>query len=86
MPQEKECRCPVRPYYPLGSMASGSTHEDALVNHWAVEHGHHVYAKARDDLATALQTLGGGGSTSVGPFVFGRKKGPGCPGPRSCWW
>jgi len=49
------CRCPVRPYYSPGSMASGSTHEDALLRRWNTEHRGHSYAKARDELAHALQ-------------------------------
>lgn len=58
MPQDK-CRCPVRPYYALGSFGSGSTGEDALVKQWGIEHGDHSYAKVRDDLATALQMAQG---------------------------
>lgn len=50
-----ECRCPVRPYYSLGSMASGSATETANVRRWESEHGDHPYAKARDELAKALQ-------------------------------
>lgn len=50
------CRCPVRPYYTLGSMASGSNHESVLLNHWQAEHGAHPYAKVRDELARAVQT------------------------------
>lgn len=49
------CRCPVRPYATPGSLASGSAHESAQVQRWQEEHGAHAYAKARDQLAGALQ-------------------------------
>jgi hypothetical protein len=50
------CRCPVRPYYSPGSLGSGSTTETANLRRWEAEHGGHPYAKARDDLAGAMQT------------------------------
>ena len=53
------CRCPVRPYYSIGSLASGSTHETALLDRWEREHSHHAFAKARDKLATAFQSIEG---------------------------
>lgn len=59
------CRCPLRPCYSLGSLASGRTHEDALVKQWTAEHGSHSYAKARDELAAHLhraETHGGRGA------------------------
>jgi hypothetical protein len=54
-PKDEECRCPVRPAYSPGSMASGSAHETALLNRWQADHGHHRYGKARDELALQLQ-------------------------------
>lgn len=61
---DRQCRCPVRPYYTPGSFGSGSSHETALVNQWQREHGDHAYAKARDALAGACQhaegTMGSG--------------------------
>lgn len=50
--KEAQCRCPLRPYGP--SMASGSSWERARLEEWQRTHGHHAYAKARDDLAKAL--------------------------------
>lgn len=48
----KQCRCPLRPY--MGSWASGSVTETNALNCWQEEHGHHPYAKARDQLAGAM--------------------------------
>lgn len=53
----KQCRCPLRPYF--GGLGSGSTQESEALNVWQQEHGHHVYAKARDELARALQAAEG---------------------------
>lgn len=53
--QEALCMCPLRPFYTQGSMASGSQHESALLRQWEAEHGRHPYAKARDELAGAMQ-------------------------------
>ena len=51
----KTCRCPIRPYYTIGSFGSGSNHESRLLDDWQREHGGHAYARARDELARALQ-------------------------------
>jgi hypothetical protein len=51
----RACRCPVRPYFTPGSFASGSQHETRLVDEWNMTHAHHPYAKARDELAGAMQ-------------------------------
>lgn len=51
----RACRCPVRPWATPGSFASGSTYETRAVEAWQAEHGDHPYAKARDELAGALQ-------------------------------
>ena len=53
--KETLCRCPVRPLYNPGSFGSGSSHEMALMDRWTAEHGGHPYAKARDELAHAMQ-------------------------------
>lgn len=55
MDEKNQCRCPVRPLYTQGSLASGSNHEAGLMARWHAEHGGHPYAKARDELARALQ-------------------------------
>lgn len=52
---QNDCRCPVRPYASLGSLASGSASETSSLYRWEAEHGDHPYAKARDELADALQ-------------------------------
>lgn len=49
------CRCPVRPWATPGSFASGSVYETRAVEAWTAEHGNHAYAKARDELAGAIQ-------------------------------
>lgn len=49
----KTCRCPNRPYF--GGMARDSTMERRALAEWNAEHGSHSYAKARDELARALQ-------------------------------
>jgi hypothetical protein len=65
---DRNCRCPVRPYATLGSFASGSTSEEARLRVWQVEHGNHPYAKARDELAGALQQAEG--KVGTGPAVL----------------
>lgn len=54
--EAKQCRCPLRPYHSPGSFGSGSTHEDVVVRRWEEEHGQHHYAKARDELARAMES------------------------------
>lgn len=55
MSNDKICLCPVRPMYTIGSMGSGSVHEMHLMDEWNATHAHHPYAKARDELAKAMQ-------------------------------
>jgi hypothetical protein len=50
-----DCRCPLRPYYTLGSFGSGSSDEDRLLDEWQRVHGEHPYAKARDEVARQIQ-------------------------------
>jgi hypothetical protein len=53
------CRCPVRPYFSIGSLGSGSAAETQAVARWDAEHGRHPYARARDELSQALQKAEG---------------------------
>lgn len=62
----KQCRCPLRPY--LGSLASGSQMQMVADEKWQEEHGHHPYAKARDELARAMQSAEG--KVGSGEAVF----------------
>lgn len=50
----KTCRCPLRPF--LGNWARDSTAQTNATARWATEHEHHPYAKARDELARAMQS------------------------------
>lgn len=40
-----ECQCPPKPYWSLGSMASGSLTEGRREMQWEAEHGHHSNAE-----------------------------------------
>ena len=62
----EQCRCPVRPYG--SSWASGSAWETNRLHAWDAEHGAHPYAKARDELAKALQIAEG--AMHSGPAVL----------------
>jgi hypothetical protein len=55
----RSCRCPVRPYFSIGSLGSGSAAETQAVARWEDEHGRHPYARARDELSQALQKAEG---------------------------
>ena len=45
----QECQCPPKPYWSVGSVASGSATESRAHEKWEREHGHHANAaKARD--------------------------------------
>jgi len=54
---DESCRCPNRPY--SISWASGSEWEREQLARWDAAHAHHPYAKARDQLAKALQQAEG---------------------------
>lgn len=82
----KQCRCPPRPYYSPGSLASGSYLETENVKRWVAEHAHHPYAQARDDLARSLQfaeSKVGSGSAVLDMVadVFGLPRRELAPGP-----
>jgi len=53
----KQCRCPLRPY--LGGMARDSQMQRAADREWEEQHAAHPYAKARDELARAMQSAEG---------------------------
>ncbi len=60
----RQCRCPLRPHCNPGSLGGGSNLEASLLARWENEHAAHPYARARDELARALQAaeaeVGGG--------------------------
>lgn len=43
---ESPCQCPPKPYWPPGSMVSGSSTEELAHDRWEAEHGQHPNAEA----------------------------------------
>jgi hypothetical protein len=78
------CRCPVRPYFSIGSLGSGSATETQAVARWEAEHGRHPYARARDELSQALQKAEGAVGSGAAVLdmvrdVFELQRGVGTP-------
>lgn len=46
LPRPTDCQCPPKPYWPPGSMVSGSSTEARAHDRWEAEHGQHPNAEA----------------------------------------
>lgn len=55
--RERECECPPRPYWPIGSVVSGSATEEHAQAAWDKEHGSHLRGRRNEDLRLVRQML-----------------------------